>query len=626
MAKIEKVLRMCGMMLKKSMKIFLALALMLQAFVSISSSVSAVGTGEIEVYEEEPFTLTVVNGATGTRADPGPATIEVVAGQEIWITADVREGYWFSVWQVSGASDSFGHPWSNTTTFQMPSNPTSDITITAYFFPIPSYTVTVEGGTGSGEFLVGSTVPIRAVEPLGYSFLRWEAVTPRWEIVFANPYSRSTTFEVPLLSYEEIIVRAVFIPEDRYQDALNSARDHMGNIPMSRDRLMNQLVEDGYTESQARGVAWVFDHEILWYEVAVENGRNHLEETPGMTRDQLITELTSTFERFTPSQAEHVARVLFDDYVPRGGWMVVNVIGGTGSGRFSDGEEGIISAIIPEGYRFSHWRTRNSGGIDEYAATTTFQTLDNRVNAFYAVFVPDLPIHTVIVQNGFVDVESDYDNEFEVGSTVHIYALIPQGQRFSHWEEVDPPSGVEDISFNLFSSTIVASASFTMPDRDVTIRAIFEPIDSDSTQPEATDPTVPDSTQPEATDPTIPDSTQPEATDPTIPDSTQPETTDPTVPDSTRPTPTDPTEPETTSSAPTPTDPTEPETTSSAPTETTSTEPTDPATTGPNITAPIRDDDRIPALGTLPFNVAILGTGALVLGATATLMKRRESK
>jgi hypothetical protein len=73
--------------------------------------------------------------------------------------------------------------------------PGNDVTVTATYKPIPTYALTVVGGTGGGNFASGVTVTVTAgTAPAGQVFDKW---TSSPAVTFANANSASTTFTMP---------------------------------------------------------------------------------------------------------------------------------------------------------------------------------------------------------------------------------------------------------------------------------------------------------------------------------------------------------------------------------------------------------------------------------------------
>ena len=122
------------------------------------------------------YSLTVVGGTgSGTYA----------AGTVVPITATIPAGSTFSSW--TGAS--VANPNSATTTLTMPAAST---TVTANFTSGPTYSLTVNSGSGSGTYGAGAVVSIAAAAPpAGQAFLNWTGAT------VANPNAANTTLTMP---------------------------------------------------------------------------------------------------------------------------------------------------------------------------------------------------------------------------------------------------------------------------------------------------------------------------------------------------------------------------------------------------------------------------------------------
>jgi hypothetical protein len=81
--------------------------------------------------------------------------------------------------------------------------PLRDVTITAVYSALPTYTVMVTMGTGDGNYLAGDTVSIVAdAAPAGKQFAGWTG-----NVTFANASSPTTTFTMPASS---VIVTATY--------------------------------------------------------------------------------------------------------------------------------------------------------------------------------------------------------------------------------------------------------------------------------------------------------------------------------------------------------------------------------------------------------------------------------
>ena len=70
-----------------------------------------------------------------------------------------------------------------------------DVTITAVYSALPTYTVTVTNGTGDGNYFADDTVQIVAdAPPAGQQFAGW---TVTGNVTLANALSPTTTFKMP---------------------------------------------------------------------------------------------------------------------------------------------------------------------------------------------------------------------------------------------------------------------------------------------------------------------------------------------------------------------------------------------------------------------------------------------
>ena len=106
-------------------------------------------------YKNAPYTLTVYGPTTNIS--------QHAAGETVTVSADApAAGQMFDVWQVVPSGVVLGPDFkvnSATTTLIMPN---THIQLTATFKAIPKYTLTVVGGTGSGSYISGELVPVKA--------------------------------------------------------------------------------------------------------------------------------------------------------------------------------------------------------------------------------------------------------------------------------------------------------------------------------------------------------------------------------------------------------------------------------------------------------------------------------
>ena len=138
--------------------------------------------------ESIPTYMVTVSGGTGSGSYEQGAAVSITAGTP-------PSGQRFANWTTTSAGVTFGDANNPSTSFAMPAN---EVTVTANFEAIPTYEVTVSGGTdltGGSHYIAGTTVVITAdTPPSGQRFLNWTA-TPA--VTFINANSATTTFSMP---------------------------------------------------------------------------------------------------------------------------------------------------------------------------------------------------------------------------------------------------------------------------------------------------------------------------------------------------------------------------------------------------------------------------------------------
>lgn len=159
-------------------------------------SVTAYNSARIESprSNEVPYT---------TPSPPPPEelyTLTVVGGSGSW---PYHIGDLVSVSAQPARGEEFSHWEGDTSILLMPLNYSSnqariigeDVTITAVYSALPTYTVTVTNGTGDGNYFAGDTVQIVAdAAPAGQQFAGW---TLTGNATLANAASPTTTFKMP---------------------------------------------------------------------------------------------------------------------------------------------------------------------------------------------------------------------------------------------------------------------------------------------------------------------------------------------------------------------------------------------------------------------------------------------
>lgn len=127
----------------------------------------------------------VVHAETGGTASASPSFAK--NGTKITVFQEADSGYRFTGWNVIS-----GNVTIDNNQFTMPAQP---ITITAKFEPNPTHLVTVNGGTGSGDYAEGTTVSITATISGDQRFIEW--TVNEGNAVLVDPTNTATTFSMP---------------------------------------------------------------------------------------------------------------------------------------------------------------------------------------------------------------------------------------------------------------------------------------------------------------------------------------------------------------------------------------------------------------------------------------------
>ena len=175
------------------LKIFFIMTLVL----SIGCFFAACGSDKEETATK--YTVTVVNGTGGG---------EYEENTDVTVTATIPEGQAFEKWTSEGADVSTDNPY----TFKV----TKDITLTAVFddpSTATTYTVTVEGGEGSGEYEKDAQVVVTADVGSEEVFVGW--TSGGVFVSYDNPYTFTATANITLVA-----VKRAFSEYDRYTSTL----------------------------------------------------------------------------------------------------------------------------------------------------------------------------------------------------------------------------------------------------------------------------------------------------------------------------------------------------------------------------------------------------------------------
>lgn len=141
------------------------------------------------------YTLLINNGNGGGS---------YLEGEEVTITAySPGDGRVFDMWLIDSGDPEITDVYASTTTLTMG---TSSAVVSASYRETQNYSVTVNNGTGGGEFSPGATVTIQAPETHeGEDFNKW--IVNAGEISLSNEYSAITYFNMP---EEDVEVTATY--------------------------------------------------------------------------------------------------------------------------------------------------------------------------------------------------------------------------------------------------------------------------------------------------------------------------------------------------------------------------------------------------------------------------------
>ena len=153
-------------------------------------------------YRPAPFTLTVYNGSGSGQHDEG----DVVP-----IAADpAGTGLMFNYWRIDNGirADLLGADFVAANASTAVAMPPSDLILTAIYTNIPTYALTVNGGTGSGSYTNGQRVAVKADAPPAYHTFLWTGNTATladvhaWETTLVMPATAVTvTATYPAILY-----------------------------------------------------------------------------------------------------------------------------------------------------------------------------------------------------------------------------------------------------------------------------------------------------------------------------------------------------------------------------------------------------------------------------------------
>ncbi len=379
-----------------------------------------VGKGDnkiIAVYRDVLYTLTVTNG-TGSG--------DYVRGSEVTVTADINADpeKVFDKWIVVSGNATIADPNSATTT--VTTDGVAEIEAT---YKNKIYDLTVENGTGSGNYTKGETVDIVAnAAPTDMVFSHWMIVSGSGTLEDAN--SASTKFTT---SNEATVLRAV------YTDILYKLEIQGGQATSDND--LNGLVVGTRVEIEAN----VPDHKtFVKWEIVSGAGS--------------FADATSASTTFTTGSGDTVIKAVFEDVE-----YTLTVENGEGSGDYVFDTVVDIKANVPDGFLFAGWEIVD-GEVEIAEATKAETTATVKGDAtIKATFVEKE--YTVDVINGKVD-DADKADSYKKGTVITVIADDAEvNKHFTGWVIVSGDATIDDAS--------AAVAEVTVGSSDVVIRAEY---------------------------------------------------------------------------------------------------------------------------------------------------------
>ena len=329
------------------------------------------------------------------------------------------------------------------------------------------FTLTIEGGSGSGSYKAGETVTVQAEVPEGSRFTGWtsDGVTlTAEEETDENLEITMPSKKVTLTAGSEEIVRyeVTVINQNGDGETVSAGTHESGET-------VTLQAEETIVDDNDRTCIFVGWEDVL-----------------GTLGD---TDLSAGELSFEMPENDVEVQALYEQKK-----YTLTVEGGSGSGEYAPGETVTIRAKHePEGWEgvFSTWRFEvgSLSGVDLCEEELTFEMpqFDVTLSALYEEVESKYTV-TVIDENG---IEIDGSGEYAPGETVTVEAESREGYTFSGWGLVSwKGTERDDISEKEYLTIIVAAAdivlkqddfnlydsqiSFEMPDGDVSFRAYYE--------------------------------------------------------------------------------------------------------------------------------------------------------
>lgn len=383
------------------------------ANVDASSTTFYMGRGEgYAIANMAPKHQITVNNGSGSGSYP--------EGVKVYISANTPPaGMIFDHWE----GDTLGIPTKTEyVTYVMR---TEDKVITAVYRNKNTYTVTVNNGSGSGEYSEKSVITITANDPeTGYEFSHW---SKSGSGTIQYSYNKSTSFTVGDSD-------VTLTPNYR-------ALHNLTVVNGSGSGIMGEGTSR-YVQANNPASGYRFSH---W---------------DGDT--DKLSNPASSYTRFTMGNTDATITAVYE-LLPD---LILSVNKGSGSGTYKSGSTiQIITNPAPDGYTFLTWVGDVDQVSDVFASTANVVGISKDTTITATYYIPENPEYfNLIVNNGYGS------GSHAAGSEVSIQANYPlNGYEF--WKWTGDISTVRDVR--------ASETSMLMPAYAATITANYRPIGSE---------------------------------------------------------------------------------------------------------------------------------------------------
>ena len=395
------------------------------------------------------YTL-IVNAGTGGSVSSSGGTYS--SGEQVTVTATANSGYIFLSWS-DGSTDQ-----NRTITIS------ENLTITANFL-LPTYTLTVNAGTGGsvsssgGSYDTGEQVTISATANSGYQFVNWSdgstdssrtvtmyqntTLTANFEIATSTP---TTTYTLSVSATNGGSVNSSGGEIEEGQQVTLIATPDTGYIFTGwTGDLTSWSSQVGFTMSE--NITLTANFEVATYTLTVNAGSggsvssssgtyNHGQEvtitaTPNSGNNFVNWSDGSTEQSITITITQNTTLTANFEVQTLTYTLTVNAGSGgsvsSSGGTYDSGTQVTITATANSGYNFVNW---SDGSTDQSRTITVSQTTTLTAN-FEAITIT----YTLTVNAGTGGTVSSSGGTYDSGEQVTISATANSGYNFVNWSD-----------------------------------------------------------------------------------------------------------------------------------------------------------------------------------------------